>query len=321
MDSYDKAVEDAAKGGRSYRGEILYYAFHQHIANLVGAADLEFILPPGDFPIIGGRPPSDDLEGILVIALDSEKGTSIDDNEINKLIDTGAKFIDESINGINFDSASDRMNALRSQFNRSLSGGGHEGRVRCVIITPGIVNDRTRWVSEGRIATEVIDIQSFNVESETVSDYISVEMQDLGPLARVYMVSGNSSNLSLYMGGISGETLAQLFRTVGRRLLESNVRDFLGEKGINKGMRQTIDENPQYFGAFNNGITIVCRDIELSGQGEVTKLVSPSIVNGGQTTVVIAKAHLEGSNLSQVEVPLKVVKGTIKPEKAARIFE
>ena len=117
-----------------------------------------------------------------------------------------------------------------SQFNRSLSGGGHEGRVRCVIITHGIVNDRTRWVSDGRIAAEVIDIQSFNVESEIVSDYISVEMQDLGPLARVYMVSGNSPNLSLYMGGISGETLALLFRTVGRRLLESNVRDFLGEK-------------------------------------------------------------------------------------------
>ena len=54
-------------------------------------------------------------------------------------------------------------------------------------------------------------------------------------------------------------------------------------------MRQTIDENPQYFGAFNNGITIVCRDIELSEKGEVTKLVSPSIVNGGQTTVVMLK--------------------------------
>ena len=30
---------------------------------------------------------------------------------------------------------------------------------------------------------------------------------------------------------------------------------------------------------------------------------------------------MEGSNLSQVEVPLKVVKVTIKPEKAASIFE
>jgi len=321
MDSYDTAVESATKGGRTYKGEILYYAFHKHIANLVGAADLEFILPPGDFPIIGGRAPNDNLEGILVIALDNEKGANIDDKEINKLISTGAKFIEESINGTNFDSVSDRMNALRSQFNRSLSGGGHEGRVRCVIITPGIVNDRMKWVNDDRIATEVIDIQSFNLEGEIVSDTISVKMHDLGPPARVHVVSSNSANLSLYMGGISGETLAQLFRKVGRRLLESNVRDFLGEKGINKGMRLTIDENPQYFGAFNNGITIVCRDVELSEDGEVKKLVSPSIVNGGQTTVVIAKAHMEGADLSQIEVPLKVVKIAIKPEKAASMFE
>ena len=321
MDSYDTAVESATKGGRTYKGEILYYAFHKHIANLVGAADLEFILPPGDFPIIGGRAPNDNLEGILVIALDNEKGANIDDKEINKLISTGAKFIEESINGTNFDSVSDRMNALRSQFNRSLSGGGHEGRVRCVIITPGIVNNRMKWVNDERIATEVIDIQSFNLEGEIVSDTISVKMHDLGPPARVHVVSSNSANLSLYMGGISGETLAQLFRKVGRRLLESNVRDFLGEKGINKGMRLTIDENPQYFGAFNNGITIVCRDVELSEDGEVKKLVSPSIVNGGQTTVVIAKAHMEGADLSQIEVPLKVVKIAIKPEKAASMFE
>lgn len=322
MISYDDSERQASKGGNRSRGEILYHLFHPHIAELVGAADLEFILPPEDFPIIGGRAPTDNLEGILVIALDTQKGSVVSDEEINGLIGIGSTFINDAINGEKFDSTSDRMDALRLQFNRGLMGDkGHHGRVRAIIITPGLVHNRMNWVNDERIATEIIDSQSFSAEKEVEVEQFTINMEGLGTLPRVHPVASNPKTLSLYMGGISGVTLAQLFRNVGRRLLESNVRDFLGEKGINKGMRMTIDENPQYFGAFNNGITIVCRGVQLSEDGFVETLVSPSIVNGGQTTVVIAKAHLEGADLSQVEIPLKIVKIDMSPEKAAIMFE
>lgn len=68
------------------------------------------------------------------------------------------------------------------------------------------------------------------------------------------------------------------------QLYERNVRRFLGGRGrVIKAIQETLRTNPERFGLFNNGITIVVTDFEVKGDG-LTTLREPYVVNGCQTT-------------------------------------
>lgn len=67
-------------------------------------------------------------------------------------------------------------------------------------------------------------------------------------------------------------------------LYEKNVRKFLGNKRkVNKGIERTIENHPERFGLYNNGITIVAEEV-LPGSDDTFTLKNPFIVNGCQTT-------------------------------------
>lgn len=70
------------------------------------------------------------------------------------------------------------------------------------------------------------------------------------------------------------------------RLYEKNVRRFLGSKGkVNKSMHLTLQNSPEQFGLYNNGITIVVENFHI--KDGVCNLTEPYIVNGCQTTRTI----------------------------------
>ena len=67
-------------------------------------------------------------------------------------------------------------------------------------------------------------------------------------------------------------------------LYEKNVRKFLGNKRkVNKGIEKTIEDHPERFGLYNNGITIVAEEVKKVSTDELI-LTNPFIVNGCQTT-------------------------------------
>lgn len=70
-------------------------------------------------------------------------------------------------------------------------------------------------------------------------------------------------------------------------LYEKNVRQYLGgRKKVNKGIEKTIINEPEKFGLYNNGITIVVEDYKQT-ETDVYKLINPYVVNGCQTTRTI----------------------------------
>ena len=73
------------------------------------------------------------------------------------------------------------------------------------------------------------------------------------------------------------------------KLYEKNVRQFLGSRRkINKGISTTLNENPDKFGLYNNGITIVVSGYtKPSGDDTTTIVYDPYVVNGCQTTKTI----------------------------------
>jgi hypothetical protein len=98
----------------------------------------------------------------------------------------------------------------------------------------------------------------------------------------------------------------------GSRLLEGNVRTFLGRSGkVNKGIAATVAKEPAKFFAYNNGIATTASEVSTGRQRDgsiiLTSATDLQIVNGAQTTASLAAAArdktLEGGT---VFVPMKL---------------
>ena len=113
-----------------------------------------------------------------------------------------------------------------------------------------------------------------------------------------------------YLAVMPGSMLAKIYDRWGARLLEQNVRVFLQARGnVNKGIRNTLENDPSMFFAYNNGITATAESVDISGdsgQQVLTKLKNLQIVNGGQTTASIHTAHRGKVDLSHVFVQMKL---------------
>jgi hypothetical protein len=113
-----------------------------------------------------------------------------------------------------------------------------------------------------------------------------------------------------YLAVFPAAKLASIYDRWSTRLLEQNVRVFLQAKGgVNKGIRNTIDNEPEMFFAYNNGITATAEAVDTLVVDGVLQLVcvrNLQIVNGGQTTASIHAAYLKKTDLSKVFVQMKL---------------
>ena len=86
--------------------------------------------------------------------------------------------------------------------------------------------------------------------------------------------------------------------------LQKNVRGFLGEKGINKGIEKSYTHTPDWFWFKHNGIIVFADSVEIDKANEELIMRNPQIVNGGQTLKVLYSAY---DKLSRHENSSKVL--------------
>lgn len=86
---------------------------------------------------------------------------------------------------------------------------------------------------------------------------------------------------------VSAFSIKSLYAQHNKNLLARNLRYHIKGQDIDRGITETINNNPDMFWMKNNGVTIICDDFSIDGK-EV-KLSNFSIVNGGQTTYMIHK--------------------------------
>lgn len=116
-----------------------------------------------------------------------------------------------------------------------------------------------------------------------------------------------------YIGVISCELLAKIYKDEGQKLIERNVRSFLQATGkINRGIRDTLSSEPYMFMAYNNGISTIAESIEIDEEKStnelavITVLNGWQIVNGGQTTASVYNAYQSKTDLNRVSVQIKL---------------
>lgn len=73
-------------------------------------------------------------------------------------------------------------------------------------------------------------------------------------------VPGEEGEYDYALTAIPGDALRHIYDKYGARVLEANVRSFLSATGkINKGIRDSLRNEPERFMAYNNGVVFSCR--------------------------------------------------------------
>lgn len=131
-----------------------------------------------------------------------------------------------------------------------------------------------------------------------------------------------STDVRSYLLAIPGSLIADLYARYGSRLLEQNVRAFLQARGaVNRGIRDTIVDEPNMFFAYNNGITATATDIEVEqrdGASFLRRATDLQIVNGGQTTASLFQTRLKQNvDLAGIHVQMKLT--IVSPERAEHV--
>lgn len=150
-----------------------------------------------------------------------------------------------------------------------------------------------------------------NAQTETLEINLEEDYDTTLPLIKV---EGNISQpYDCYVGAISGDLLARIYSEEGQRLIEKNVRSYLQATGkINKGIRDSLKNEPDMFMAYNNGISTIAESVDIDEDKSTDNLVvirsiqGWQIVNGGQTTASIYNAYRNDVDLSSVSVQMKL---------------
>ena len=136
----------------------------------------------------------------------------------------------------------------------------------------------------------------------TITDTFEVETPKVG-----FELIGE--NWKAYVTAVSAKWLKQQYVTYKDALFSGNPRNYLGsgkkKNKINLGIMETIDQQPNNFWAYNNGITALVNDYTIA-EVENEKKLSISgitIINGAQTTGAISSVEA----LKDAWIPIRFI--------------
>lgn len=204
--------------------------------------------------------------------------------------------------------------------------------LRLHVVTDRIISERLRAIpgettSEGvPVAFQVWDISRLRRihEALNVRDDLVVDLSHLPGGGLSVLPAATGENYRAYLAVVPGAALADIYTRHGSRLLEGNVRTFLGRRGnINKGIAATLAKEPSRFFAYNNGIAATASAVDTvvgaDGQMRITGITDLQIVNGAQTTASLAALRRDNKlPENEVFVPMKL--SVITPETAETLI-
>lgn len=185
---------------------------------------------------------------------------------------------------------------------RSLVADGLLPLVRIIACNNGLI-----WKGE---ADELINNAKFGdqvVFEHANHDRLVSIIQSLKPVDDTIRLTGRAivedyDFRRVLVGKVTVAELAAIFDRHGDRLLERNIRRYLGLMGnrINEGIAHTLttptEQSNFYF--YNNGITLTCNQFQhnaLQDENWSVKLSGMQIINGGQTCKTIQRVLSSGA--------------------------
>jgi hypothetical protein len=282
------------------------------------AQALELLTDGGQDAAMDAIHVGDVLDGEFVVTLFQGKYKQRQDgaatfpaNEIGKLVHTVDALCDPNKP---FHARHDVL--VRVEELRSLVRDGHIPVVRVILC-----NNGQRWGKDAQALIDAAGLPQDQVEWEHVNHdtIVSLLQRPVKVDDQLQLAGGAVIESFDFCRVLVGKTrvteLARLFETHGDRLLDRNIRRYLGLRSnrVNKDIAETLRsrEKRKNFYFFNNGITLTCskfRHNALQGDAYLAKLENLQVINGGQTCHTIRRtlAELPDEDFSRTFVLVRI---------------
>jgi len=175
---------------------------------------------------------------------------------------------------------------------------------------PGLRNSaktkNTKAIHDIPTKYKILDLERMlrfeNSNTEREEMILDMERTYGAAIPAIPINQGNSKNgVSSYLCAIPGEQLFKIYQDHGDRLLESNVRLYLTNRTkVNQDILSTIQDEPDMFFAYNNGISATAESIKFEN-GYIQEITNLQIVNGGQTTSSIVRSQIENRKVTKTD--------------------
>lgn len=261
--------------------------------------------------------------------VDSIKPGTLTNSQIDVLYKRLLSFLDEAVNGDirEYCDASDEVIPLAELLSQRLSIDESNPnpilKIRFYIITNKTLSNKVKKLKEADFNELPVELNVWHMERflelEEARDTepIRINIKEEFGVPGIPCIEGKVGDdlgYKAYIAIIPGKLLADIYISYGSKVLEGNVRAFLGTSGsksVNSGIKRTIINEPSRFFTYNNGIatTASFANVEnVDGQYMITELEDFQIINGGQTTASLAEAVLKKNNvlLEGIFVPMKL---------------
>lgn len=180
--------------------------------------------------------------------------------------------------------------------------------LRTTIFRPGPIDSRPVHLSVWD-ATRIHQLATSGRSQEP----IHIDVLELwGEPVPVLGPQGEPGRYEAYLAMLPAEFIARIYEEHGPRLLELNVRSYLQARGkVNRGIQETIKEEPRSFLAYNNGVSMTASEVRVvplpTGGVGISEIHDLQIVNGGQTSASLHYAKVKAKqDLSGIFVQAKL---------------
>ena len=139
-----------------------------------------------------------------------------------------------------------------------------------------------------------------------------IELENFGCINQPYVA---------YYGTVSGQQLKALKEQYGNQLFDANIRQFKGDTLVNRDIAQTIQQEPEHFFYFNNGVTFLCDSFDVIGRRDENRnqgrfrFHGLSVINGAQTV-----SSLTNATATDGEAPSKILATIVSLDGAPNNF-
>lgn len=226
---------------------------------------------------------------------------------------------------INYCDDSDEILKISKEINNRLNDSKNGLlKIRYLIITNKKLSDRVKKIKQDDMDGKPVEVSIWHIErfyeylnsSNNEPLYIDFK-KDFDCVSGITCLKadiGDSVGYDAYIAIISGDLLSKIYIEHGSKILEGNVRAFLGvaSKSVNSGIRKTAINEPSNFFTYNNGVAITASKVEtevINGVLTLTAIEDMQIINGGQTTATLASIVLKKEtkdNFDKVFIPAKI---------------